>query len=75
MEGGFWFAVVLNLKHIFLYLAPAYFLHLLRDYCFQLQGPSQPKKPIFSLWNFTKLGSVVASVFLVTFGPFLWLVG
>jgi alpha-1,3-glucosyltransferase len=27
------FAVLLNLKHIFLYAAPAFFVYLLRRYC------------------------------------------
>ncbi|KAL9973940.1 hypothetical protein ACROYT_G020462 [Oculina patagonica] len=33
LEGSFWFAVLLNFKHIFLYIAPAYFVFLLRSYC------------------------------------------
>ena len=35
LEGSFWFAVLLNFKHIFLYIAPAYFVFLLRTYCFR----------------------------------------
>jgi len=31
--GGILFAVLLNFKHIFLYVAPLYFIHLLRRYC------------------------------------------
>ena len=34
LEGGFWFAVLLNFKHIYMYVAPAYFMYLLRSYCF-----------------------------------------
>ena len=34
LEASFWFAVLLNFKHIFLYIAPAYFVYLLRNYCF-----------------------------------------
>jgi len=29
-----WFAALLNLKHIYLYVAPAYGVYLLRNYCF-----------------------------------------
>jgi alpha-1,3-glucosyltransferase len=32
--GGLCFAILLNFKHIYLYLAPAYFIYLLRHYCF-----------------------------------------
>ena len=35
LEGSFWFAILLNFKHLFLYLAPAYFVYLLRTYCFR----------------------------------------
>ena len=41
LEGSFWFAVLLNFKHIFLYIAPAYFVFLLRSYCFR---PSATEK-------------------------------
>lgn len=34
LEASFWFTVLLNFKHIFLYIAPAYFVYLLRNYCF-----------------------------------------
>lgn len=32
IQGAFWFAVLLNLKHIYLYCAPVYFIYLLRHY-------------------------------------------
>ena len=41
LEGSFWFAVLLNFKHIFLYIAPAYFVFLLRTYCFQSPAPQK----------------------------------
>ncbi|KAJ3120161.1 glycosyl transferase [Nowakowskiella sp. JEL0407] len=59
------FATVLNFKHIYLYQAPAYFIALLRLYCFQ--GSNYDS---FSLLNFTKLGITTISVFLASFGPF-----
>lgn len=80
LEGGFWFAVLLNLKHIFLYLAPAYFIFLLKHYCYgggggggSPAGKSKSKAQHFLPQNFMKLGGVVAGVFLLSFGPFIWL--
>lgn len=34
LQGAFFFAVLLNLKHLFLYIAPAYFVYLLKHYCY-----------------------------------------
>ena len=32
--GSILFAVVLNMKHLFMYMAPVYFIYLLKSYCF-----------------------------------------
>ncbi|KAF2277796.1 uncharacterized protein EI97DRAFT_374129 [Westerdykella ornata] len=69
--SGLLFAVLLCFKHIYLYLAPAYFVYLLREYCLS----SRSAFPYLSikLLNCIKLGLGVASVFTVAFGPFvLW---
>lgn len=34
LEGAFLFAVLLHFKHIYVYVAPAYGVYLLRSYCF-----------------------------------------
>jgi len=39
--SGILFAVALNLKHINLYVAPVFFVHLLRQYCFQVNVEEQ----------------------------------
>ncbi|XP_078289196.1 dolichyl pyrophosphate Glc1Man9GlcNAc2 alpha-1,3-glucosyltransferase isoform X10 [Panthera onca] len=39
MEGAFLFAVLLHFKHIYLYVAPAYGVYLLRSYCFTANKP------------------------------------
>ncbi|KAL4420176.1 hypothetical protein ABPG77_008312 [Micractinium sp. CCAP 211/92] len=55
------FAVLLNLKHIFLYAAPAFFVFLLRRYC---RGQC-------AVLRFLGLGGCVAAVFAASLGPFL----
>lgn len=65
--SGILFATLLCFKHIYLYLAPAYFVYLLRAYCLG--------KSIFQIrfFNCIKLGLSVIAVFAVAFGPFaLW---
>lgn len=34
LMSGILFTVLLNFKHIYLYMAPAYFVYLLKAYCF-----------------------------------------
>ena len=72
MEGGLWFSVLLNFKHIFMYMAPAFFLFLLKYHCFKDKSSSRLKG--FLPINFIKLGSVVITVFCLSFGPFIYLV-
>ena len=36
LKAAIMYTVVLNFKHIFIYVAPVYFVHLLADYCFEL---------------------------------------
>ncbi|ODV85590.1 glycosyltransferase family 57 protein [[Candida] arabinofermentans NRRL YB-2248] len=72
---GFWFAVLLCFKHIFLYIAPAYFVFLFSAYCLNpLTIPKSTKELIgFIRWeNLLKLGSVVIAVFVVAFAPFVY---
>ncbi|KAL6046572.1 glycosyl transferase, partial [Balamuthia mandrillaris] len=38
--GAAYFAMLLNLKHIYMYMAPVYFVYLLRNYCFISPPPS-----------------------------------
>ena len=62
--SAFLFASLLCFKHIYLYLAPAYFFYLLRTYCL---SPSWRPQPV----NVAKLGIVVLSPILLAFGPFI----
>ncbi|KAI6824723.1 Dolichyl pyrophosphate Glc1Man9GlcNAc2 [Hortaea werneckii] len=67
LTSGIMFAALLCLKHIYLYLAPAYFVYLLRAYCL---GP----RSIFNIKfaNCVKLGLGIVSVAVLAFGPFVY---
>ncbi|XP_053204391.1 probable dolichyl pyrophosphate Glc1Man9GlcNAc2 alpha-1,3-glucosyltransferase [Panonychus citri] len=64
LESAFWFTILLNMKHIYLYVAPAYFIYLLRVYCFD-------KDLQFLRNNFVKLSSIVGGIFIFSLGPFI----
>lgn len=66
--GGLMFAALLCLKHIFLYLAPAYFVYLLRAYCL-----SQKSMFRIRFGNCIKLGFGLVVIFGIAFGPFWYL--
>ncbi|KAL2797547.1 glycosyl transferase [Aspergillus keveii] len=67
LYSGIAFAVLLCLKHIYLYLSLAYFVFLLRAYCLDPKSVFRPR-----IWNTIKLGVSVATVFGVAFGPFAY---
>ncbi|KAH7887844.1 glycosyltransferase family 57 protein, partial [Phlebopus sp. FC_14] len=64
LASGILFAVLLNFKHIFVYLAPAYFVYLLRSYCMSPSGEILPTR-------FISLANAIILVFAVSFGPFI----
>ncbi|CAB3998466.1 probable dolichyl pyrophosphate Glc1Man9 c2 alpha-1,3-glucosyltransferase isoform X2 [Paramuricea clavata] len=75
--SAFWFSVLLNFKHIYLYIAPAYFVYLFKRYCF-----NQHNNSLTNNWfsvnirnmlplQFMKLGCLVITVFSASFGPFI----
>ncbi|XP_070507319.1 probable dolichyl pyrophosphate Glc1Man9GlcNAc2 alpha-1,3-glucosyltransferase [Chironomus tepperi] len=63
LQSAFYYALLLNMKHIFIYIAPVYVLYLLRHYCFS-------SKKAFII-NSLKLGSIVLTVTAISFGPFI----
>ncbi|KAI9700129.1 MAG: glycosyl transferase [Bogoriella megaspora] len=65
--SGLLFAALLCLKHIYLYLAPAYFVYLLRAYCLS-------PRSIFRIQfaNCLKLGTGLIGVVAFAFGPFAY---
>ena len=67
LASGILFALLLCLKHIYLYLAPAYFVYLLRVYCLDAKNVFRPQ-----ILNILKLGTSLALVFGASFGPFVY---
>ena len=57
--GGLWFAVLINLKHLYLVLAPVQFIYILRGWVW---GPEWPGR-------FLAVGGAVTAVFYLSVGP------
>lgn len=64
LESAFLFAILLNMKHIYLYVSPVYFIYLLRVFCFD-------EKVNFKQDKFIKLALVVGGVFAFSWAPFI----
>ncbi|XP_045526307.1 probable dolichyl pyrophosphate Glc1Man9GlcNAc2 alpha-1,3-glucosyltransferase isoform X3 [Pieris brassicae] len=73
IQTALWFAILLNFKHIYMYIAPVYVVFLLRAYCFTVSSKDGVHTPwySFSFTNLTKLGTTVIAVFALSFGPFI----
>ncbi|XP_072582102.1 dolichyl pyrophosphate Glc1Man9GlcNAc2 alpha-1,3-glucosyltransferase isoform X5 [Vulpes vulpes] len=72
MEGALLFAVLLHFKHIYLYVAPAYGIYLLRSYCFTANKPDGSIRwNSFSFIRLISLGLIVFLVSALSLGPFL----
>lgn len=67
LAGGLLFAALLCMKHIYLYLVPAYFVYLLRSYCLGPRSIMDVK-----LYNCIKLGGGIAAVAGLAFGPLVY---
>jgi alpha-1,3-glucosyltransferase len=67
LASGLLFMALLCFKHIYLYLAPAYFVYLLRTYCLG-------QKSLFTIQftNCIKLGGGIVIVAVLAFGPFAY---
>ncbi|XP_036364126.1 probable dolichyl pyrophosphate Glc1Man9GlcNAc2 alpha-1,3-glucosyltransferase isoform X1 [Octopus sinensis] len=73
LRGAFLFVVLLNFKHIFLYIAPAYFVYLLKCYCFRSTSDGKILWHSFSIMKLVYLSLIVISVFGLSFGPFIYM--
>lgn len=74
VEATCLFAALLNFKHIFIYVAPAYFLYLLRKHCFMSSSGSVNgiHTRRFLPLPFIQLGILVVAIFIASFGPFIY---
>lgn len=71
VQAAVWFAILLNLKHIYLYCAPAFGVYMLRSYCFQSTRDGCIVWRSFSLFRLLSLGCVVLTTTAISFAPFL----
>src|SRR5271155_4616738 len=67
LYSGMLFAALLCLKHIYLYLAPAYFVYLGRAYCLDPKSITNIR-----FLNILKLGVGVLSVLGAALGPYVY---
>lgn len=63
--GALWFSILLNMKHIYAYIAPPFFVYMLSS--FVLAKPFSLSR---SAYRLAVLGTVVIAVFFVSFAPF-----
>ncbi|KWU47227.1 family 57 glycosyltransferase [Rhodotorula sp. JG-1b] len=64
------FAILLNFKHIYIYLALPYFVFLLRRHCW-MPGKSKCQPNPLETDRVIELGTIVVAVCAISFGPFV----
>jgi hypothetical protein len=69
VASGILFAVLLNMKHLFAYMAPAYFVFLLRNHCLGGEAGAPPLQTFVA--RLSALGAAVVAVFAASLGPFI----
>ncbi|KAI5849059.1 glycosyl transferase [Tricharina praecox] len=72
LASGLLFATLLCFKHIYLYLAPAYFVYLLRAYCLGSNFDLRRLNPDIRFANCIKLGVGIVAIFGAALGPFAY---
>lgn len=71
LESALLFTILLHFKHIYIYVAPAYGVYLLRSYCFTAnKADGSLKWSSFSFLRITLLGLIVCLVSALSLGPF-----
>lgn len=64
LQSALYFAILLNMKHIFVYISPIYIVYLLKVYCWHNRTFTA------AAMNLIKLGTITIGVTLLSFGPF-----
>lgn len=64
LQSAFYFAVLLNMKHIFIYISPVFIVYLFKFYCCRSATIQR------AFVNLLKLGAIVIGVTVISFGPF-----
>lgn len=64
LKSALYFAILLNMKHIFVYVSPVYIVYLLKHYCLKQTSVKKQCR------NFLELGAIAFIVTSLAFGPF-----
>jgi len=70
VEAAFFFASLLNLKHLFVCMAPAFFVYLLKICFSQYDGRGRVVPTSFSVLKLSTIALPVVVAFSLSFGPF-----
>jgi len=70
VEATLWFSVLVCMKHIYLYMAPALLVYMLRSHCLQLDPRSGAMRVVASITAVATLAAPALAVLFITFAPF-----
>uniref|UniRef100_A0A224XM76 Alpha-1,3-glucosyltransferase n=1 Tax=Panstrongylus lignarius TaxID=156445 RepID=A0A224XM76_9HEMI len=65
--AAFWFIFLIHMKHIFIYMAPVFFIYLLRNHCMVNEG----KRLKWEWRNAVILATIVLAVTAISCGPYV----
>ena len=71
VSAAVWFSILLHMKHIYLYYAPAVGIYMLRSHCFQSTREGRIVWRSFSLFRLLSLAVVVLATSALSLVPFI----